>query len=109
VSDPKNAASVVRRGGRKTRFGQTPEWVLVRHTKESWLYTYMDCRYGGMDEIFPGLGTIAKDLGMSYDTVERALRRLRDGGAIEVYDRYRDDGGRTTNEYVLIWDDPRQQ
>jgi DNA-binding MarR family transcriptional regulator len=44
---------------------------------------------------------ISNALHISRSTVSRNLRRLRDGGYIDVYPQYHSDGGRATNKYVV--------
>ncbi|MFG2533536.1 GntR family transcriptional regulator [Streptomyces sp. NPDC048516] len=70
------------------------------------MYDYLRARYGGLDQTFPGLETIAKALKISRSTVERALEGLKKEGAIEVRPRWKENGARTTNEYVTMWRPP---
>ena len=44
---------------------------------------------------------ISKVLGISKGTVSRNLRKLRDGGYINVIPQYHSDGGRAANKYIL--------
>ena len=45
---------------------------------------------------------ISDALHISKSTVSRNLRRLRDGGYIDIQEQYRsDDGGRAANKYVI--------
>jgi len=45
---------------------------------------------------------ISDALRISKGTVSRNLRRLRDGGYIDIYAQYRsEDGGRTANKYIV--------
>jgi DNA-binding Lrp family transcriptional regulator len=44
---------------------------------------------------------ISDTLRISKGTVSRNLRRLRDGGYIEIYARYHAEGGRAANKYVV--------
>jgi len=44
---------------------------------------------------------ISEALRISKSTVSRNLRRLRDGGYINIQSRYNTDGGRSVNKYVI--------
>jgi len=44
---------------------------------------------------------ISEVLGISKVTVSRNLRKLRDGGYINVIPQYHSDGGRAANKYIL--------
>lgn len=50
---------------------------------------------------FPGRKTIAKETGMSDRSVDKALVLLAERGLVIVENRYHDDGGKTSNRYVL--------
>ena len=45
---------------------------------------------------------ISNALHISKGTVSRNLRRLQDGGYIEVYPHYHSDGGRAANKYYVL-------
>lgn len=45
---------------------------------------------------------ISDALHISKGTVSRNLRRLRDGGYIEIYPTHHSDGGRAANKYRII-------
>ena len=44
---------------------------------------------------------ISEALGISKGTVSRNLRRLRDGGYIDVHPTFHSDGGRAANKYIV--------
>ncbi|MFR9675840.1 GntR family transcriptional regulator [Streptomyces sp. TR02-1] len=90
-------------------YSMTPLWVIVRCRKEVWLYDFLRARYGGMEATFPGIKTVAEEMGVSRRTVENALSRLKDAGAVAVINRTRDDGSRTTNEYRTYFYPPEQR
>ena len=50
-------------------------------------------------ECWPGIKTIAVDLGLSKSTVKRAISDLEKHGYIEKEYRYRDNGSLTSNLY----------
>jgi DNA-binding transcriptional ArsR family regulator len=90
-------------------YSMTPLWVVIRCRKEVWLYDFLRARYGGMDAIFPGIKTVAEELGISRRTVEHALSRLKEAGAVEVINRFRDDGSQTSNEYRTYFRPPEER
>ena len=51
---------------------------------------------------FPSLSTIADQLHISVSTVKRALRELSEVGYIEKTERYRENGGQSSNLYKLV-------
>lgn len=97
-------------------YSMTPQWVIKAAFKHVWLYDWLRARYGGLDETFPGVDTLAKEFGVSRSTIERTMRELRKVGALEVHPRFRDkdgsivtlrdgepytgNGAQTTNLYV---------
>lgn len=50
---------------------------------------------------WPGIRTIAGELGLSRSTVKRALGELVEAGAIVKVERRRENGGYTSNLYQL--------
>jgi hypothetical protein len=57
---------------------------------------------------FPKLKTLGDDLGKSKQAVGRDTIALRKLGYLEVTPKFRKDGSRTSSEYRLIFDTPRQ-
>ena len=53
---------------------------------------------------FPKQSTLAKDLDVSRETINRAIRVLKEKGYIEVADRHREDGSQTSSLYKVILD-----
>lgn len=88
-------------------FSQTPRWVIKAAFKNVWLYDWLRARYGGLDETFPGVDTLAAEFGVSRSTIERTLRELRKVGALEVHPRFTDKGAQTTNLYVTKFYPPK--
>lgn len=70
---------------------QTPKAVLVA------LANFAD----ESNECFPGQERLAKMAGVSVRTVSRALKDLEELGLIRRSSRYRDNGWRTSDRYVL--------
>jgi hypothetical protein len=87
-------------------YSMTPKWVVKRAFKDVWLYDWLRAQYGGFEQTFPGIETIAREFEVSRSTVERTLRRLVKVGALEIKARYKDDGSQTTNLYVTKWFEP---
>ncbi|WP_405763809.1 helix-turn-helix domain-containing protein (plasmid) [Streptomyces sp. NBC_01420] len=87
----------------------TPLWVIVRCRKEVWLYDFLRARYGGLNTAFPGIRKVADEMGVSRRTVEVTLARLKAAGAVEVVNRYREDGGQTSNEYRTYFTPPEER
>ncbi|MFE6767157.1 hypothetical protein [Streptomyces sp. NPDC057689] len=90
-------------------FSMTPLWVIVRCRKEVWLYDFLRARYGGLNTAFPGIQKVADEMGVSRRTVEATLARLKAAGAVEVVNRYREDGGQTSNEYRTYFTPPEER
>ena len=65
------------------------------------VYMYLKDRSGSKGNCWPAISTIAKDLNLSRSTVKRALVELETAGFIEKENRYRDNGGRTSNLYKV--------
>jgi len=87
-------------------FSMTPAWVVKRAFKDVWLYDWLRARYGGLDGIWPGIDTIAKEFGVSRSTVERTIRRLVAAKVMEVHPRKLPNKAQTTNQYVTKFDEP---
>ena len=67
------------------------------------VYMYLRDRAGG-GSCWPGVKTIARDLRLSPRTVQRALSDLEHAGYIRRENRYRENGSRTSNLYVITDD-----
>lgn len=52
-------------------------------------------------ECFHSIRSIARGLGVSYKTVQRAVKELKEDHWLEVNPRYRANGGRSSNLYVI--------
>lgn len=50
----------------------------------------------------PSRKRMAEHMGMSMDTVDRAVANLREAGVLEVIPRYSEDGDRTSNGYRIL-------
>lgn len=65
------------------------------------VYMYLKSMSASKGECWPGIKTIAADLGLSKSTVKRAIRDLEKHGYIEKETRHRDNGSFTSNLYRL--------
>ena len=66
------------------------------------VYMYLKDRANRDGACWPGIRTIARELGLSQATVRRALKDLENGGWIVKTPRYRDNGSSTSNFYKVI-------
>ena len=65
------------------------------------LYLVLDELVNRNGEIIIPQRKICDALQISKGTVSRNLRRLRDGGYIDIQPQYHSDGGRTANKYRI--------
>ena len=63
------------------------------------VYMYLCDRSDAEGKCWPGIKTIAADLGLSKSTVKRALADLERHGYLEKEHRHRDNGSLTSNLY----------
>jgi len=83
-----------------------PEWILDAEISDRAVRLYaLLARYANDQSIaFPGRRKLAERLRVTLPTLDKAIKELVDGGAMEVVPRYRDNGGQTTNDYVMHFD-----
>ena len=62
---------------------------------------YLRSMSASRGECWPGIKSIANDLGLSRSTVKRAVKDLEKHGYLEKEPRYRDNGSLTSNLYRL--------
>jgi len=91
-------------------FSIIPEWVLDAEISDRAVRLYVLLgRYADANgSSYPGRGTLAKRLGCSVDSVDRAARELVIAGALEKTSRWTEDGDQTTNLCRLIYAAPVQ-
>lgn len=65
------------------------------------VYMYLYDRADAEGKCWPGIKTIAADLGLSRSTVKRALNDLVDKGYLRKEERHRPNGSLTSNLYTL--------
>lgn len=66
------------------------------------VYIYLKDRSAVSGSCWPGVKTIASDLGLSRSTVKRALKELECTGWIRKRSRYRENGSSTSNLYTIL-------
>lgn len=66
------------------------------------VYIYLKDRSAASGSCWPGIKTIARDLGLSRSTVRRALKELEHSGWVQSQPRYRDNGSRSSNLYTIL-------
>jgi DNA-binding transcriptional ArsR family regulator len=94
---------------RRTRFAMVPEWVDEAVTDGTALRVYVRLarKYVNTErECHPSQRSLADELKISVATVENALRKLREVGAVVVRRTDRGDGKFGRNEYWLPLDQP---
>ena len=64
---------------------------------------YLQDRANQEGESWYAIGRIARDLSISRSTVKRALADLAGLGRVEILPRYRENGGRSSNLYRLLF------
>ena len=66
------------------------------------VYMYLHNRADAEGKCWPGVKRIGSDLHLSRRTTQRALSELERAGHIKRSERYRENGGRTSNLYTII-------
>ena len=69
--------------------------------REKAVYIYLRDRANVSGVCWPGIKTIARELGLSPRTVQRALADLEQHGYLQKIPRYRDNGSSTSNLYSV--------
>lgn len=87
------------------RYGIIPEWLLDSGVSATAirLFAVLTVKYADREGVaYPGRKRLATDMGdISVDTIDRAVRELRDAGALEVEHRTGADGALTSNLYHI--------
>ena len=65
------------------------------------VYMYLKDRADSQGQCWPGIKTIARDLGLSVSTVKRALDDLCREGMVVKEKRWRENGSLTSNLYRI--------
>jgi DNA-binding MarR family transcriptional regulator len=70
------------------------------------VYMYLRDRCDKDGKCYPAIGTIARELKLSRSTVKRALADLEKSGRIRKEQRWRENGGKSSNLFYLAQRDP---
>ena len=65
------------------------------------VYMYLSDRSDKEGKCYPAIGTIAKELKLSRSTVKRALADLEKSGYLRKEQRWRENGGKSSNMFYL--------
>ncbi len=65
------------------------------------VYMYLRDRCDKDSKCYPAIGTIARELKLSRSTVKRALADLEKSGRIRKEQRWRENGGKSSNLFYL--------
>ena len=65
------------------------------------VYMYLRDRCDKDGKCYPAIGTIARELKLSRSTVKRALADLEQSGRLRKEQRWRENGGKSSNLYYL--------
>ncbi len=69
------------------------------------VYMYLHDRADKDGKCYPAIGTIAKELKLSRSTVKRAIADLEKSGRLRKEQRWRENGGKSSNLYYLVQPD----
>jgi DNA-binding transcriptional MocR family regulator len=88
-------------GARQDRFTQLPDSLLGALTprEHQLVHALLSYRWTPDAAIYPSVRTLARQLGCSDRTVQRAAHALEARGYLIIEARYRDDQGQTSNVY----------
>ncbi|WP_160051185.1 helix-turn-helix domain-containing protein [Nocardiopsis sp. FR26] len=91
----------------ETKYARIPLWLFETGVSLQALATYawLHGKYGHFDLVIPSYRTLAKQLKVSRSSVIAYVNELRNVGAIVAIERY-SNGERTTNEYVIAFNEP---
>lgn len=65
------------------------------------VYMYLHDHANKDGKCFPAIGTIAKELKLSRSTVKRAIADLEKSGRLRKEQRWRENGGKSSNLYYI--------
>ena len=65
------------------------------------VFMYLCDRANKDGKCYPAIGTIARELKLSRSTVKRAIADLEKGGHLRREQRWRENGGKSSNLYYL--------
>ena len=65
------------------------------------VYMYLHDRADKDGKCYPAIGTIARELKLSRSTVKRAISDLEQSGHLRKEQRWRENGGKSSNMYYI--------
>lgn len=65
------------------------------------VYMYLRYRADKDGKCFPAINTISKELKLSRSTIKRAIQDLEKSGYLTRKERWRENGGRSSNMYYI--------
>lgn len=65
------------------------------------VYMYLHDRADKDGKCYPAIGTIARELKLSRSTVKRAITDLEQSGHLRKEQRWRENGGKSSNMYYI--------
>lgn len=65
------------------------------------VYMYLHDRADKDGKCYPSIGTIARELKLSRSTVKRAITDLEQSGRLRKEQRWRENGGKSSNLYYI--------
>lgn len=65
------------------------------------VYMYLHDRADKDGKCYPAIGTIARELKLSRSTVKRAITDLEQSGRLRKEQRWRENGGKSSNLYFI--------
>nr|WP_303740747.1 helix-turn-helix domain-containing protein [Lutispora saccharofermentans] len=65
------------------------------------VYMYLHDRADKDGKCYPAIGTIARELKLSRSTVKRAITDLEQSGRLRKEQRWRENGGKSSNLYYI--------
>ena len=66
------------------------------------VYMYLHDRADKDGKCYPAIGTIARELKLSLSTVKRAIADLEKTGYLRKENRWRENGGKSSNMYYVL-------
>nr|WP_276515529.1 helix-turn-helix domain-containing protein [Tissierella carlieri] len=69
------------------------------------VYMYLADRADKDGKCYPAIGTIARELRLSRSTIKRAISDLERSGYLRKEQRWRENGGKSSNMFYLIQKD----
>ncbi|WP_042315539.1 helix-turn-helix domain-containing protein [Desulfofarcimen acetoxidans] len=79
----------------------TPVYTSELPHRARSVYMYLRDHAGKGGKCFPAIGTIARELNLSRSTVKRAIVDLEQSGHLRKEQRWRENGGKSSNLYCI--------